>query len=219
MKNKTNWRALAAAAALAIALAGCAGQPTTYYSLAQAPSGDAAPLRSGGSSGSNNPPLYIELAPVAVPERLARAQMVVRKADTPPAQVEVLEAHRWSSSFDSEMRDALAARIARQLGAIDASKSARPAGQAVWRIAVQVRQFDAVQGSRVDADVSWIVYASEKPERHACALHATEPVGDSLDAVAAGAQQVAAMLGDAVAQHIAALQRNPAAGCPQPVAG
>jgi len=213
MKNATSWGALAAAVALAIGLAGCAGQPTTYYSLAQAqPAGVATPP--GAAK-----PLYIELAPVAVPERLARAQMVVRRDGTPPAQVEVLEAHRWSSSFDSEMRDALAARISLQLGAVDASKSTRPSGQPVWRIAVQVRQFDAVQGSRVDADFSWIVYDTEHPERHGCQLHATEPVGDTLDAVAAGAQQVTAVLGNAVAQHIGALLRNPAAGCPQPVAG
>ena len=210
-KNSNARAALAVIVAAAAALAGCAGQPTVYYSLAQPLAASEAPLR------ADQRPLYVELAPIALPERLARAQMVVRKAGTPAPQVDVLEEHRWTSSFDSELRDALAARIAGRLGAVDATKSARPSGQPVWRIAIQVRQFDAVQGSRVDADFSWTARDADAARRYACQLHVTEPVGASLDDLAAGAQKVTATLGDAVAAHIAALRGNPDAACPAPI--
>ena len=73
--TKTHSRTLLAGIAVLAALAGCASKPDSYYTLASSVPADqiAAPAASG------TVPLAIELAPVAVPERLARPQMVVRK--------------------------------------------------------------------------------------------------------------------------------------------
>jgi uncharacterized lipoprotein YmbA len=113
MKTTPAFLAPIGLAAVLAVLAGCASKPDSYYTLASpVAEADAAPSTLGGSA----PPLYIELAPVAVPERFARPQMVVRQPNG-SVQVEVLEQHRWASSFENELRDALSAGIAGRLGA------------------------------------------------------------------------------------------------------
>lgn len=192
-------------AAAAVLGTGCASKPDRYYTLA-APAGLAAPAREAAS------PLFIELAPVAMPERLARPQMLVRK-NAPGAEVELLEQHRWSSSFENELRDALASGVAARLGAIDATKGGRQTSQPVWRIAVQVRQFDAVQDARVDAALSWTLRRSDAERTLSCQWSNTEPVEAGIDALAQGAQRTASKAADAIARQVAALQANPAAPC------
>jgi uncharacterized lipoprotein YmbA len=194
------------AAAALIVLAGCASKPDSYYTLASpVVAADAAP-----STLASATPLYIELAPVAVPERLARPQMVVRQPNG-SVQVEVLEQHRWASSFENELRDALADGIAGRLGALDVTKGGRQASQPVWRVAVQLRQFDAVDGGRVDADFSWTLRRSDEARTLICQLRLGEAVGGGMDAVAQGAQRVTAAAAAAMARSVSAAQANPAA--------
>lgn len=204
--------ALAAFAVAAVAvLAGCASPTDRYYTLATA--GTGAPVAAvpaaqpGGAT-----PVFIELAPVAVPERLARPQMVVQKRGG-TAEVQLLEQHRWSSSFENELRDALASGIASRLGAIDVTKGGRQPSQPAWRIAVQLRQFDAVEDTRVDATFSWTVRRSDSDLSASCQWSTTEPVGAGIDALAQGAQRVAARASDVMARHVAALRTAPTAGC------
>ena len=207
------WRLAAPGMAILALAAGCAGPPTRYYTLAapvEPVAAASAPQRPVDSA-----PLAIELAPISMPERLARPQMVVRQpGDGPGARVEVLEQHRWASSFDSELRDALSGGIAARLGAMDATRGARPPGLAVWRIAVQLRRFDAVEGSRVDAAFGWSVRRAGDDRVAACQWQASEPVAPGLDALAQGAQRVVARAADAMARHVAALRADAAAGCP-----
>lgn len=199
--------ALAAMGAAALlVLAGCASKPDSYYTLASPVAADAA----APSTLASAAPLYIELAPVAVPERLARPQMVVRQPNG-SVQVEVLEQHRWASSFENELRDALSAGIAGRLGALDVTKGGRQTSQPVWRIAVQLRQFDAVDGGRVDADFSWTLRRSDEARTLVCQLRLGEAVGDGMDAVAQGAQRVTAAAAAAMARSVSTAQANPAA--------
>lgn len=200
---------LALVVAFATLAAGCASSPDRYYTLV-APEAVAAQV--AAPSGNAAAPVFIELAPVAMPERLARPQMLVRKAG-PGAQVELLEQHRWSSSFENELRDALASGVAAQLEAIDVTKGGRQPSTPAWRIAVQVRQFDAVEDTRVDAAFSWTVRRSDADLSAHCQWSTTEPVGSGIDALAQGAQRVAARTADAIARHVRALQASPGAAC------
>ena len=205
--TKTHSRTLLAGIAVLAALAaGCASKPDSYYTLASSVPADqiAAPAASGSV------PLAIELAPVAVPERLARPQMVVRKPGG-SVQVEVLEQHRWASSFENELRDALASGIATRLGALDVSKGGRPNVQPVWRIAAQLKQFDAVDGGRVEAAFSWTLRRADEPRTLVCSFEAGEPVGTGMDAVAQGAQRATAAAAAAMARSVAAARANPSA--------
>ena len=194
---------IAVALAAAALTAGCASAPDRYYTLSSALGGSAAPVAVGAS------PLAIELAPLVLPERLARAQMVVRK-NAEGSEVRVLEQHRWAASFEIELRDALASGIASRLGAVDASRRAQARA---WRIAVQVRQFDAVEGSRVDAAFSWTIRRPDSDSGITCPWRATEPAGPDIATLAAGAQRMTAALAEAIAQQVRAMQIDPKAGC------
>ncbi|MGI4777287.1 MAG: PqiC family protein [Janthinobacterium lividum] len=184
-------------------MAGCASPPDRYFTLAMpAPAQPAARTAPGGA------PMFVELAPVAMPERLARPQMLVRKAPSgggPGAEVELLEQHRWASSFENEMRDALASGIATRLGAVDLSKGGRQPAQPAWRIAVQLQNFDAVENSRVDATFSWTARRADGERSTTCQWTGTEPVGDGIDALAQGAQRVTARAAEAIAANVGRL--------------
>ncbi len=200
---------LAGAAAVMALLAGCGVTPDRYYTLSE-PMGAVTP--SVVLAGIT--PLYVELAPIALPERLARPQLLVRRqASGASAQVDVLEQHRWTSSFENELRDALASGIASRLGAVDVTKGGKPASQPVWRIAVQLRQFDAVENSRVDADMLWAVKRSDAERVVTCQWKASEPVASAsgIDALAQAAQRIVARAAAATARDVAVLQADSAA--------
>lgn len=190
---------------------GCASQPNRYYTLTTPPAVNADKASAGASSA-----LFIELAPIAVPERLARPQMVVTPAGGASAAVELREQHRWTSSLEHELRDALASGIATRLGAIDVSRGGPPQSQPAWRIAVQLRQFDAVENTRVDAAFSWTLRRSDAPRSSSCQWSGSEAVGNGIDALAQGAQRVTDQAADAMARHLTALQvDNSLATCPR----
>jgi uncharacterized lipoprotein YmbA len=195
--------------AATVFVAGCASAPDRYYTLA-------APAAPSTAAPATNAQVFIELAPVAVPERLARPQMVVHQAGGQSAEVALLEQHRWSSSFENELRDALSSGVAARLGAIDVTKGGRQPGTPAWRIAVQVRQFDAVENTRVDAALSWTVRRSDADLSATCQWRTSEPVGNGIDALAQGAQRVAANASASIARHIAQLQQNPGTPCAAP---
>ncbi|MGJ7578777.1 PqiC family protein [Variovorax sp. RHLX14] len=198
-----------AACAAALLVAGCASPPDRYFTLAAPADSRVVPANASAV------PMFIELAPVAMAERLARPQMLVRKAPASgraSAEVELLEQHRWASSFENEMRDALASGIASRLGAVDLTKGGRQPAQPAWRIAVQLQNFDAVENSRVDAAFSWTVRRSDGERSTTCQWTGSEPVGGGIDALAQGAQRVTAKAADAIARHVGNLTRTSAPG-------
>ena len=104
-------------------------------------------------------------------------------------------------------------RVASRLGAFDATRGGRQNNLPVWRIAVQVRQFDAIEGVRVEAAFGWTVKRSDASLATTCGLTLSEPVGAGIDAVAQGARRVAANAAAAMASSVTAAQANPAAPC------
>lgn len=205
----TTWRLAASALSAALLLAGCSSTRTQFYSLAEPTPPARAPAATAVAA-----PAFIELAPIAMPERFARPQLVVRQQGSAGGpQVDILEQHRWSSSFENELRDALGSAIAVRLGAVDLTKSGRTRGQPATRISVQMGQFDAIEASRVDASFSWTVRRTDEGPAVACRLSLSEPVGAGMDALAEGAQRVAARLADAIAASASALQASPTPPC------
>ncbi|WP_394788939.1 membrane integrity-associated transporter subunit PqiC [Rhodoferax sp.] len=205
MKPSRTACALSLAATLAtLVLAGCAASPAVrYYSLSAATPATAAAAASK--------PLLVEVPPLSLPERLVRPQMVVR---APTGQLEILDLHRWSSPFDAELHDALASGITQQLGAIDVSGGGRLAGQPVYRVAVQLRQWEAVQNQRVDAGFSWTIRRSDDARNIACQWNQSEPVGAGMDALADGARTLTAQAAQRIAASLTALDADAAAKCP-----
>lgn len=187
-------------------LAACAGTPDRHYTLSPPPQAEAA-------APAGAPSFAIEFAPVAVPERLARPQMVVRRGAEAGAEVQVLEQHRWAASFEQELRDALATGVARQLGATDVTRGGRAPGQTVWRIAVQVQDFDAVAGQAVSTRLQWRLRRPDTTDAGGCTWSATEPVGESMEAVAAGAQRLTARAAQAMAAYLKLAQGGAGPAC------
>ncbi|MEJ8853161.1 PqiC family protein [Variovorax robiniae] len=203
---KATTHLIALAAVFTAFLAGCSTTSTRFYTLASPTAATAAPAGAA--------PYWIEVAPLAVPERLARPQMVVRSAAA-NVQVDVLEDSRWASSFESELRDALSSGIAGHLGALDGTRGGRPATAPVMRIAVQVRRFDAVDGSGVEASLGWSARRGEQGRVLVCQTELREPAsGPGIQAVAQSAQRLTANASAAIARGVAALQSNPDAVCP-----
>jgi uncharacterized lipoprotein YmbA len=95
----------------AITVAGCAAvSETRFYTL----SVRSEPSEIKALPRDPSTPIFIDILPVNVPERLARPQLVVRFRDSgPETQLFILEQDRWSSPFNYELRDAFASGIAR----------------------------------------------------------------------------------------------------------
>ncbi len=146
-------------------LAACAGPEPRFYSLA-APATAADAANRSDTVQVRSTPLFIDVAPVGVPDRLTRPQLVVRSRDG--TRMDVLEQDRWTSPFNNELRDTLASGIAAQLGAVDARRGGRAGTQPVYRIAVDLRQFDAVRGEGVTAAFGWTVTRSDTSAAVSC---------------------------------------------------
>ncbi|MGH8736389.1 MAG: PqiC family protein [Burkholderiales bacterium] len=191
----TGFRRLAVAA-LGLALAGCASAPIHYYTLV-APAG-ALPIAAPAA------PTQFELLPVGIPAQADRPQLLVRRG---AQDVVPLEGERWIAPLADEARAALAADLARELNAEDAS--GMPAGGRLrLRIRVDLRRFDSVPGAYALIEATWSVSAlAGRPAATGSAV-IRESVGAGYDALVQGHQRALARL----AAEIAATARSVAGG-------
>jgi|SRR5450830_1327266 len=200
--------------AIIILIASCAtSAPTRFYTLS-------VPVQSQQSTAKATT-IAIEVLPVNVPERLKRPQLVI---NTQGAQLKVLEQDRWSSSFNDELHDVFASGIANQTGALEVSHGGRVANQAIYRIAITLRQLDAVPGGNIVADFAWTITrvdvgsrnidpTSAKDHAISCQLALTKPVGSSIDAMVQGMQATVAEVVAAISANIVSLNANKEAEC------
>ena len=190
--------------------AGCAsvGEKTKFYTLS-------VPSDTRGKDpypGYSVTPIFIEVMPVSVPERLARPQLVVSSKGQ-DGELLVLEQARWSSPFNLELRDALAAAIAGKIGAIKVIRRGRLAGQPIYRIAVELSQFDATVGGRVNARFDWTITHSTQARSAACYSVISEPAGDSIESLVNGIQHVVAAAAESISENLTQLNGVGAASC------
>ncbi|SEO69566.1 membrane integrity-associated transporter subunit PqiC [Nitrosovibrio sp. Nv6] len=192
--------AIMTASMAALWAAGCASIPETrFYTLS-------APFRPP-SVEDGMPrlvtPAYIEVMPVSVPERLARPQLVVRSQGSgQETQLFVLEQDRWASHFNDELRDAFAAGIAGQTGAISETRRAHTPDQPVYRIAIELSQFDALVGERVKARFSWAITRLTDGRSAACYAAISEPVDGGISGVVKGIQRVVSTAVEDVSKNL-----------------
>ena len=190
--------------------AGCAsvGEKTKFYTLS-------VPSDTRGKDpypGYSVTPIFIEVMPVSVPERLARPQLVVSSKGQ-DGELLVLEQARWSSPFNLELRDALAAAIAGKIGAIKVIRRGRLAGQPIYRIAVELSQFDATVGGRVNARFDWTITHSTQARSAACYSVISESAGDSIESLVKGIQHVVAAAAESISENLMQLNGGGAASC------
>ncbi len=197
--------------------AGCASVGETKFYTLSAPSD----LEKGayrGPSEHGAPPVFIDVMPVRVPERLARPQLVV-SIKGHQTQLLILEQARWSSHFNYELRDAFAAAIAAKIGVINEisdigeSHGNRAPGHPVYRIAIELRQFDATMGDRVNTRFDWTIAHSTQALQAACYSIISEASGSSMESLVKGIQNVVTTAAERIAQSLIELNRSGATTC------
>jgi uncharacterized lipoprotein YmbA len=157
-------------------------------------------------------PIFIEVMPVSIPERLARPQLVVSSKGQ-EGELLVLEQARWSSPFNYELRDALAAAIAGRTGAIKVNRGGRLHGQPVYRIAVELSQFDATIGGTVNARFDWTITSSTQGRSAACYSAISEAAGRDVESLVKGIQDVVEAAAENISENLMQLNGGGAASC------
>ncbi|MDX3906702.1 MAG: PqiC family protein [Pigmentiphaga sp.] len=179
-----------AALAAAGSLSGCAAPsvPDTYTLQSEF-------VAAPPASAAEGPRMSIDLAPVELPERLRRRQIVLREDG---AQVRTLEQQRWSASLDDELQDALSSALQSRLHAVDVAKVGA-GGKPVYRINVEFSRLDARLGGPVEAAVAWSVKELGADRSRVCLGRFEQAAaGQSVSDVVVAHQQLVAQVADAI---------------------
>lgn len=197
--------------AVALLAAGCASIPEArFYTLAE-PSGISEASDSRLSLSSK--PVFIDVMPVRVPERLARPQLVIRTQGQ-ASRLLILEQDRWPSHFNHELRDAFTTQIASRIGAISETRGRRRPDQPAYRIAIELSQFDAVVGKVVNARFDWIITRTTDNRGAACYSELSEPVSGGIDGMVGGVRQAVSRVAGEISRNLAELDTGQAVVCP-----
>ncbi|MGO4327425.1 membrane integrity-associated transporter subunit PqiC [Cupriavidus sp. 2TAF22] len=189
--------ALPLAAAL---LPGCASPDPRYYTLAQGAGGADAAAPAAAAQ-----PMWIEVAPVRVPERLNRPQLVVR--DGQDGELRLLDLSRWSAPLPDELRDALSQQLQARLGAVDTYQQGLSDVAPVYRITTEVVRLEASVGQRASATINWTVRRLPDGKISAGRTQAELPAPGAVDGVVAAYRQIVANTADDIAAGMDALRR------------
>jgi uncharacterized lipoprotein YmbA len=211
------WRALMVGAGMAAAiaiLAGCASPEPRYYTLAQ-PAGPAPASAGNADTTATMPatdPIWIEVAPVRVPERLNRPQLVVRdgnagNADSASGGLRLLELSRWSAPLPDELRDALSQRLQVVLGAVDTYQQGLSDMQPLYRVTTEVINMDADLGQHAGATINWTVRRLPDGKTVSGRTQADLPAPGGVDGVVAAYRQFVANAAVDIAAGVASLKR------------
>lgn len=204
--------ALAGLACLgAMTLAACASAPLHYYTLV-APETVGAAAQPAASDAA----LPFAVLPVSVPAQVDQPQLVVRDG---AQRVLLLNGERWIAPLADELRSALAADLARELGSQNTT-GLPDNGAPGLRIKLEVQQFDSWPGSHALLAGTWSVRVvhgkgpDAAPQALTCASSVRVPVGTGYAALVQGHQRAVAMLAARVATVARALGGGQAATCP-----
>ena len=188
-----------------LALAGCASDPISYYTLAPAD-----PPKAVASAPAGAP--LVEILSVNVPPQIDLPQVVVR---TGTGQVESLDGDRWVGPLPDEFRGALAQALSAEMGT-PAIQGLRPdAKTPVWRVQVDIQRFETLSGEAVELGAVWKARLSPADRATpVCRSNLRESVGSGVAAAVEGHQRNVAVLASQIANTlkagVAAAPRCPA---------
>jgi uncharacterized lipoprotein YmbA len=212
LPRAARWLSAIAAATL---LAACASSEPRLYTLAQGAEASPAPMTGSvvsvanaagaTSSAAASQPIWIEVAPVRVPERLNRRQLVVR--DSAGDTLTLLEMSRWSAPLPDELRDALSQRLQVVLGAVDTYQQGLSDVQPLFRITTEVIRMDAELGQRAAATINWTVRRLPDGKMVAGRTQADLPAPGGVDGVVAAYRQAVANTATDIAAGMETLRR------------
>jgi uncharacterized protein len=207
-------RSVCALLAAVLLAAGCASVGETKFYTLSGPS-EREKYSYRGHSEQVVPPIFIDVMPLRVPERLARPQLVV-SIKGQGNQLLILEQARWSSHFNYELRDAFTAAIAGKIGAMNENREIRgnqARGQPVYRIAIELSQFDATIGDRVNTRFDWTISHSTHGRRGACYAMISEAAGSSIESLVKGIQNAVTTAAERISENLTELNGSGTATC------
>ena len=190
-----------AIALLGLALGACSSSPETrYYTLASAPSVNTVQQQPA------NAPLWIEVGPVSVPERLNRPQIVM--GNRQDGELTRLEFARWASPLPDELRDALAQQLQEKLDANDVYRrgQADMAGRILYRISIEVLSLDAAPEGSADADIRWQIQRLPDGKLATGRTRTTLPASGKVEGLVTAYRQIVAITSDEIASAVRAMR-------------
>ncbi|MDQ0141868.1 PqiC family protein [Cupriavidus necator] len=195
---------LVCASAVAAVVAGCASPEPRYYTLAQGHNAVAAPVPAAAPSTDT---LWLEVAPVRVPERLNRPQLVVRDGGGSDAGLRLLDLSRWSAPLPDELRDALSQRLQATLGAVDTYQQGLSDVQPLYRITTEVLRLDADLGQRAGATINWTVRRLPDGKVVSGSTQAELPAPGAVEGVVTAYREIVASTARDIAAGVQSLRR------------
>ncbi|MGY8526163.1 PqiC family protein [Paracidovorax citrulli] len=200
---------LAGCAAVAAAACGSSQEPRYYTLAAAVPSAQTQTQAAAQPQAQpQTSPVWIEVTPVRVPERLNRQQLVIDEGN---GRQRRLESSRWSAPLPDELRDALSQRLQGALGAVDIYQRGLADAQPVYRVSTEVVRMDAGPDDRLFALVNWTVRRLPDGPAQSGRMQAELPAPGGVDGVVAAYRAAldatTAQIAEAVtAQHASRIQ-------------
>jgi uncharacterized protein len=191
---------------LLVLLAACGtAPPDQFYSLADSTtaSKNALPGLDYG----------VAVGPVFVPDVVDRPQFVLRSAG---AQVRITDHVRWAEPLREGIARAVAGHLAQSLdnGRV-APRAYGAAGDADYRVILDVQRFDSTLGETAMLDVVWTVRRTKDSAQRTGRLKVHEPVtGADYEALVAAHARAIAALSRNIADAILASRQNDIAEAP-----
>jgi uncharacterized lipoprotein YmbA len=167
-------------------LAACGSAPKDqFYTLADS--------KSGAKRSLPGLDYGVAVGPVYVPDVVDRPQFVLR---TPGAEVRIAEHVRWAEPLKEGIARAVAGHLAQSLdnGRV-APRAYGAAGDADYRVILDVQRFDSALGEAATLDVMWTVRRTRDAAQHTGRVQVQEPTeGPGYEAlVAAHVRAIAAV--------------------------
>ncbi|WP_322021431.1 MULTISPECIES: PqiC family protein [unclassified Burkholderia] len=181
-------------------LTGCASPEPRYYTLAQV-SADRAAVEQCAAPATGS--RWIEVAPVAVPERLNRANLILNQRN---GTFKLLEQDRWLAPLPDELRDALSQRLQSSLGAVDIYQRNPSGVKPQYRVTTAVVSMDAELGIRAGAVINWTVQRVSDGKLTAGRTQAERPAPGELGSLALTYQQIVTQAATDIAMAVCALK-------------
>ena len=189
--------------AATVMINGCASPEQRYYTLAAGSSDTATTVPAGISR--TLAPRWIEVMPVRVPERMNRAQLMVR--DGSGGGVKLLDTSRWTSPLPDELRDALSQHLQSSLDAVDIYQHGLPATTPAVRVTAEVVMLDADVGKRAAATIAWTVRRLPDGKILSGRTEAEVSAPGQVDGVVDAYRQILAVTAADIASSMLALER------------
>jgi uncharacterized lipoprotein YmbA len=188
---------LAIMSALAVLAAGCASDPTHYFTLT--------PTATRTTSASK---LSVAVGPVSVPATVDRAQIVVSSSGS--NQLTFDEFNRWASPLQDNLAHVVAEDLVALLGTPRITLFPQTLSSDMdYRVEIEVRNFESSPGHFAALDAVWTVRRAKDGKSQTGRTSVREPLQDSgYDALAAAHSRAIAAMSKDIANAILALDHT-----------